>query len=134
MDQSLQEKLYTDFPKLFRTKDLPETKCLMCYGICCSDGWFELLYHMCREIDNICRDLEGDQYPAFFQIKQKFGELRVYFKYMTDDHDLSDKIYKIVLNYSIKSNRTCEICGEYGDLHVNKTGYIYVSCEKHIKD
>ena len=43
MKQELQQKLYDTYPKLFIQKDLPPQQTAMCWGICCGDGWYDLI-------------------------------------------------------------------------------------------
>ena len=88
MKQALQEKLFADFPKMFRQKDLPKTETCMCWGIDCPDEWFDIIYAVCETIQTMTdnnKDL-SDKYPQveFTQVKEKFGSLCMYNNTNTD--------------------------------------------------
>jgi len=88
MKQALQEKLFADFPKMFRQKDLPMTETCMCWGIDCPDEWFDIIYGVCETIQTMTdnnKDL-SDKYPQveFTQVKEKFGALCMYNDTNTD--------------------------------------------------
>jgi len=76
MRQELEQKLYNDFPKLFRQKDLPITESAMGWGIDTPNEWFDVIYKACNLIQGHCDSIE-DQIE-FTQIKEKFGLLRMY--------------------------------------------------------
>lgn len=72
------------------------------YGIEVLDGWHDLLYAMCKEIQ-----ATGAAF-APIQIKQKFGKQRVY--YQSND----TRIKEIVEKYENLSETVCEQCGQPG--------------------
>jgi len=76
MKQELEQKLYNDFPKLFRQKDLDKMQTCMCWGIDTPDEWFDVIYKACNLIQEHCDSIEGQ--IEFTQIKEKFGQLRMY--------------------------------------------------------
>ena len=39
MNAELQNKLFENYPEIFKQKDLPATDTAMCWGICCGDGY-----------------------------------------------------------------------------------------------
>lgn len=53
MRKELQDKLFNDYPKIFKQKDLSMQGTCMCWGIECGDGWYWL-------IDNLCSQLQWD--------------------------------------------------------------------------
>ena len=57
------------------------------------------------------------------QIKEKFGELRIY-------TNGDDEVYTIIDKYTLKSQITCIICGEPAK-YISK-GWICPYCEKHV--
>lgn len=62
------------------------------------------------------------------QIKEKFGELRVYADDVTDEQ--ATEIAKIIEIATYKARHTCEICGEPGkSVYINGLG---VRCEAHV--
>lgn len=62
------------------------------------------------------------------QIKEKFGQLRVYADSVTDEQ--ATEIAKIIEIATYKARHTCEICGEPGK-PVN-TNVLGVRCEAHV--
>lgn len=83
MTEELQEKLYLDYPDLFKEKDLPMTETCMCWGIDCGDGWENI-------IRNVCKSLNKDY--ALARKKKRFpyeDEITVWF------HNLCRKIEKV---------------------------------------
>lgn len=100
----------------------PSVTC-MTYGITCDDGWYDLIYNLCEELQSIS-DKIGKQLVAT-QIKEKFGTLRFYLKVVGDN--LTDEEWESVLKttrkYEKLSSETCELTGGFGKLH--KRGYIY---------
>ena len=77
---------------------------------------------MCVEIDDLYLKRDCNIDVIIFQIKEKYGELRVY------DDKLDVEIGFIIGKYERLSEHTCEICGAEGKLI--KDGYwIKVRCE-----
>ena len=62
------------------------------------------------------------------QIKEKFGQLRVYADYVT--YEQATEIAEIIEIATYKARHTCEICGEPGK-PVN-TNILGVRCEAHV--
>jgi len=80
MTEELEKKLYDEFPKLFKQKDLSMRETCMCWGCSCDDGWYSILYDTCTIINDMI-SLNIHLYPQveFGQVKEKFGTLRIYF-------------------------------------------------------
>lgn len=70
-------------------------------------GWRELFLEMCEEIQNVLDYSynEVDDKFKFVQIKEKFGELRMY------ADGMNDEIYNIIEDCSKKSRLVCCECG-----------------------
>jgi hypothetical protein len=106
MNIKLQNKLYNDYPKIFKdaTKSMKET--CMCWGCECGDGWYTILDTLCKALTrtystSISLDEEdgkrlgikpyqwkdGPHYSFTVecpqvvadQVKEKYGTLRFYF-------------------------------------------------------
>ena len=88
MKQELENKLYNDFPKLFRQKDLDKSLTCMCWGIECPDEWFDVIHKACKLIQSRIDNNQhlSDKYPQieFTQVKEKFGTLCMYYHPPTD--------------------------------------------------
>lgn len=77
MREELTQRLYSDFPDLYRQHTLPDSESLMCYGFECGDGWYDVLYKMSTKI-KAAVDAEEDVEPrevAVSQVKEKLGSL-----------------------------------------------------------
>ena len=112
MKPSLEQKLIKKYPKLFKQTFLPETESCMYWGIAVEDGWYDIIAELCKELS---------QFPEveFAQIKNKFGLLRVYIDNPNPEADL------LIQEAEMKSQYTCEICGDPG----KQEGW-RVRCEK----
>lgn len=125
--------LIKKFPHLFRDHTAPLTQSLMAFGFECNDGWYDLLYEAASKIEPIlvkmindatrAKDFEALNYiPAASQIKEKFGTLRFYMTYSTDE------IEKIIRKAERKSATTCEQCGAKGKLRGKS--WVFTVCSK----
>ena len=52
MNKELQNKLFEKHPKIFAQKDMDKTVTLMCWGVSCGDGWFNIIDTLCLEIQS----------------------------------------------------------------------------------
>jgi hypothetical protein len=52
MKDELQKKLFDKYPDIFRHKNYPPSKSLICFGCECDDGWYNILDALCRSITN----------------------------------------------------------------------------------
>ena len=68
-------------------------------------GWFPIIEKITKEIS----DLGNDEIKAV-QIKEKFGELRYYTNYTTDE------VESIIEFGELRAAVTCEVCGRSGSL------------------
>ena len=102
MKKALQKKLFKRFPKLFVQKDLSIQQSCMGWGIDCGDGWYELLWNLCEQIE-LCSD--GTE---FTQVKEKWGTIRAYC--VTDN----DHVFDLIDMAEDLSGFICEECGEKG--------------------
>ena len=79
------QKLLDDFPKLFRPCASPFGD----WGFQCGEGWFDLVYQLCADIEQAATaaklDPNSDRWPLMRQIKAKFAVLRVYFDLLNPD-------------------------------------------------
>ncbi|QGT82820.1 hypothetical protein [Pseudomonas coronafaciens] len=91
------------------------------WEIGCGDGWFMLLEKLC---DDIQAHIEEQQIPQveFSQIKEKFGELRVY--YSRGDQ----RVEELINGAEIASKITCENCGNIGEVQRTRYGWIKTLC------
>jgi len=119
MKTELQEKIFNDFPTLFRYKPKKGEPFLpIVFGLECGNGWFDLIYDLCKEITEL--DKEGK--VLVHQVKEKFGGLRFYIGIGTDE--VFDAIHKA----EEKSYKICEACGKEGKTRGG--GWIYTLCDE----
>lgn len=88
------------------------------FGFECGDGWFKIINNLIKKIDK----LDVNNEVRIFQIKEKFGGLRVYV-----EGGLTDEMYDLIEKAETKSYKTCENCGKPGK--PNKFGWISTLCE-----
>ena len=140
MNKKLQNKLFKEFPKLFKDRKKSFEKSCMARGIeIDGDGWYDILHELCNEIQTFC-DLKSDRQVYFDQVKEKFGMLRVSF-YVKTTTDLGFS-YGYVTGYvsalcvvaERKSATTCEICGKSERSRCSlDSGLIKCVCYEHKK-
>lgn len=66
------------------------------------------------------------------QMKEKFGELRVYYSF--DGLDVKEEADKLIEQAEEACSKCCVDCGEEGRFMVDETGYYGVLCDKHGKE
>jgi len=84
----------------------------------CGPGWTNLVTNMINELMILDPELE------FRQIKEKFGSLRVYTSFSTDE------VEAVIDKYEIFSRTICDVCGDPGEMR-SETGWYRVRCEEH---
>ena len=124
MDEELDKKLCDTFPKLYsnRYKSMMET--CMCWGFDCGEGWHKIIWDLSEKIEKIINSMPPDTefLPAASQVKEKFGGLRFYMDFSTDEIEKEIKLAEKL------SFETCETCGEKGNIR-NKNHWYYTSCD-----
>lgn len=111
--------LIIEFPQLFRHAR-PGSNSTMIYGIAIGNGWYDILYQLCVGIQRRAVEHRVEP-PAFDQIKEKFGGLRV--------HMFGSKDYRDLIELAEKQAwKTCEHCGAPGTLR--QEGWHHVSCDR----
>ncbi len=99
MNKEKTDKLFGDFPNLYRGRFLPKTENLMSYGFAIGGGWFDLVHEMSSKITELDPDC------LMIQMKEKFGGLRVYCDTKVPE------VLEIISEYEALSYKTCEFCG-----------------------
>lgn len=122
MEPELEEKLFSAHPILYRDRDKTPLETLICYGIDCDNGWFDILMLLSDQIENYNRQ-DPDNPVVATQVKSKFGELRFYI------HGGDDYIADLIEKATQESLRTCEICGSTSQVTQNKDGWIETLCK-----
>lgn len=117
--------LRADFPNLFAEEVGPPLAATDIWGVECGDGWYGLISSLCTIIQAHV-DHTGITQPVLTQIKEKFGELRVYCKKSDAYIDGA-----ICLAESMSST-LCEICGERAEIR-NLNGWSKTLCQGHFE-
>ena len=132
MEKELQEDIMNRFPEMFKHKENLMTS-LMGFGIETNDGWCELIYNLCEEIEEYFLSQEENVIPEWFyitQIKEKFGSLRFYVS------SAPMEIYDLINKAEEESFTICEVCGRQGQYR-DDLSWILTLCDscldKHIE-
>lgn len=88
---------------------------LMAFGFDCGEGWYPLIHELLNKIQDIA-DRDGIDLQVV-QIKEKFGSLRVYMNWETDE------VSNLIEAYERKSVTICEVCGKPGELKRDRGWY-----------
>lgn len=75
------------------------------------DGWFKIIYNLCKEIDFLLTEEERKNFKVL-QMKEKFGGLRFYTA--NTPKRLKNKIYSLISKAESESFNICEVCGHRG--------------------
>ncbi|MBE5317464.1 MAG: hypothetical protein H4O13_18885 [Xanthomonadales bacterium] len=135
-DQAWRQALKSRFPKIF------PARC----EIAVSEGWLPLLTELCEQLQGLADAGEGQ--PEAVEVKQKFGELRLYCRLVggpskeiatrvrehaggvTIDVGQDSAFDKIIDEARRRSLRTCETCGDAGQL-CEVREVVTVRCTRH---
>jgi len=123
MDQKLENKIMQGFSWFEARNAWDDEKLGFGYPCECNDGWFQLIYDLCKELDEYYKSIYEDiNTLRVLQIKEKYGTLCFYIGSYYGDAN------KIVHKYEEKSYDVCEICGEHGKLRT-KGRWLKTLCE-----
>jgi len=115
------EKLVEKYPSLYGNSFYFE----------CAIGWYDLIDELSGKIVGLSKNFKAEQ------VKEKFGGLRFYYRYETDNEYTEEEIgkleeaTKIVADYEDKSFGVCEVCGQSGE--VRKKGWVQTLCDNHAR-
>lgn len=122
MKPELEQKLYKECPELFKFKGT--TNWPINYGIDTEPGWDNLVTELCYKLEPVIKSLpeENRKQIGVVQIKEKFGGLRVYLHYGTQE-------MQTLINDAVdKSFTICEMCGNPGKLITTKRKWLLTYC------
>lgn len=92
-----------------------------------NEGWLPLVWDMCEQLLASRKNLNipiSEENPLYFtQVKEKFGLLRVYAVFSTEEDT------KIIRMFEDMSQFVCDVCGDQG--RVRGKYWLYVACDAH---
>lgn len=124
MNRRKEHRLCHEFPNLFQDYGKDPSSTCMTWGCSISDGWFKLLYKLCKDIKAQTSHWseEDKQKLKFVQIKEKFGSLRIYMS-------MCSPLVEVLIDQAErKSAKICEYCGKKGKF--TNDGWIKVLCKR----
>jgi hypothetical protein len=129
MSPEKDEQLCKDFPKIFKNRYASMQETCMCWGFECGDGWYDLIYTLCKDIQyhinnnflNLSEEEQKNIQVIADQVKEKYGGLRFYYS-GGDDHIGGMVDFAESMSYNI-----CESCGNKAKSY--NDGWIRTHCE-----
>jgi hypothetical protein len=100
-------------------------------GISIGPGWIPIMVELGEKIEAVKALLSDSINVEFIQIKEKFGGLRAYYDIECEDEKARETIEAAVRAAEARAEKTCEVCGEPGEVKQSKSGWLTNSCEKH---
>lgn len=165
MSPELEQKLIEKYPDLFQDVNRSPRESLMCFGCEHGDGWYDIIDNLCGYITHLQKnvlyflglrkDIQDGKFNVefrcpkvvFMQIKEKYGTLRVYWKFGEIENyeeiksrlEDPDELEKHIKRYSSSidsvvdfceylSSKTCEMTGKPGKLY--SRGWCVTLCEE----
>lgn len=92
------------------------------FDVECGKGWYPLIEPIFNYIEEYNKDKKEEDKIEILQVKEKFGGLRFYTNFYTDD------LRKLIREAESKSYTTCELCGTTDNIGYT-SGYILTICE-----
>ncbi len=108
-------------PDLFGTPPFDPRKTLIAFGFEVSKYWLPILAKGFDDISAIVKE-QGLKDFRITQVKEKFGGLRIYCMYYTDEID------EVIDRMEAEVETVCESCGKPGELRTE--GWMVVRCDE----
>lgn len=97
------------------------------YGIHCGKGWYPLIKPIIEYVDDYNSDKPEEEHIDILEIKEKFGGLRIYTWFGTEE------LYDMINKAEKESLYTCEFCGSKENVGTT-IGYYMTVCHNCVKD
>ena len=98
------------------------------FGAECGEGWKCLYEPIIKWIEKYNINKDKEQQIEIHQIKEKFGGLRFYCNFYTDE------LIEMIRNAEQESFRVCEFCGTKENVGHTISGWYTTCCEKCVID
>jgi hypothetical protein len=140
MRKELELKIANRWPGWFDLTGDPR-RTSMCFGFAHGDGWFDLVWRLCEQIEPIVlagaaetrewgASLDSAKNPAFevYQVKEKLGGLEFH------TNSRSGAIHELIGKAGAQSILICDVCGKPGLLRSDAggRGWLRTKCEEHV--
>lgn len=103
-------------------------KCFVgCIGACVGDGWLPLIEEACIVLEKY---RSTDLNVSFGQIKEKFGDLRIYLEGENWDLPEFRKLDNEIEDILCRSRKICEACGSTENVEQTTSGWIKTYCKE----
>jgi len=116
--------LVEKYPLIFQDRYASARDSCMAFGIECGPGWYPILDVLFERITQYCEEVRFPS-PKALQIKEKFGNLRVYMDVT------SPYIDGLIWMAESITDSTCEVCGGPARLMGFEAGWLEVRCPDH---
>jgi len=118
--------LVIKYPEIFRDRRGNMQETAMCWGFDCGDGWYDILDRLCATLIELSKEAYPPHIPVASQVKEKYGGLRFYLVSGTRAQ------YDACATAELESEKTCEQCGEPGE--IRGRGWFYAACDAHNRE
>lgn len=120
---AFEKTLVAKFPALYRALRTEKYFVPLAQrGIEVDKGWWPLL-------EKLSQDITAVTDKAYFvQVKEKFGELRIYVT--IEDDTIKEEVYKLIRLAEAESTTKCETCGADAQLMTNGR-WLFTKCTEH---
>uniref|UniRef100_A0A6H2A5T8 Uncharacterized protein n=1 Tax=viral metagenome TaxID=1070528 RepID=A0A6H2A5T8_9ZZZZ len=122
MDKKLVKKLQQEFSFIPKSNPLFRRNLRAPMYIETDDGWFDLIYHLCLDIQKEIKKNSKLKNFIVVQVKEKLGGLRFYTGAATHE------VFELIRKAELESYNICERCGELGILRRNKVWWYKTLC------
>jgi hypothetical protein len=107
--QELEDKLLERYPWMIARNVWTDEVLDFCTPCSCGDGWYQLIYDLCGEIEKHYKKNSADiNVVRILQIKEKYAQLCFY------TGGLIECTHEIIHKFEEKSTQICECCGQSG--------------------
>lgn len=130
MTPELEQRFYVEFPDLLRQHTLSVMESCLAFGLEIGDGWGPLLRELLTNMKKY--GTEHGIEIEITQVKEKFGELRVYFDIQGEIPDKLGSCFDVLddmVDFATdKSREICELCGKPGK--ILGSSWLMARCEE----
>ncbi|MCW8829255.1 MAG: hypothetical protein OQK94_09380 [Gammaproteobacteria bacterium] len=120
MNKENTRKLCDDFPELYPGKENPYTGERFPFVFEHSDGWFDIVYQLSRDIMEMAHQAQVEV-PEATQVKEKFGTLRFYLGPVSTP--IADAVFDRANQAEEQSAHVCEGCSSASHVHAHNGWY-----------